>query len=233
MAVIPISRASMSVAPTPRASVPMPTPMSMPMPGQQSWVWDGSSWQWVDDPDCCPPPGWCPPTSGWAWCWCPPQQCPPVPPSPLPPPPLSGPIIGVTDGSSAAPGQVGEYISSSTSIAYAAYPAVTTQVVSALVVQPGDWDLWATMSMSTSFGGALFNLSPIPAGISDDLAAINAVTAAMTATAAEFNSLNAQAVRGNFSVPTLLAFNVNINQSFTSGLLAGTATLKVRGRRRR
>lgn len=139
-------------------------------------------------------------------------------------------ITGVTDGSNAAPGQVGEFITSSNTFSYAAYPANTTQNVSSLVVQPGDWDLNANMTTSTIIGGADFGLNPQPVGVSS---AMVAGESNISMTGTETAVLIAQAARASLTVPTLLAFTCHVYQNSVNTLPAGTATLVVTGRRRR
>lgn len=61
-------------------------------------------------------------------------------------PPYEGPIIGVTDGSNAAPGMVGEYLES---VFPASAPAMIEwgrpAVATTLNLTPGDWDVWGTV----------------------------------------------------------------------------------------
>jgi hypothetical protein len=142
------------------------------------------------------------------------------------------PLQGVTDGSNAKPGYIGEFITGVGSIAYAANPAVTTAVTSPLVVAPGDWDLWAFLLPSTEVGAMSFSLSPLPVGVSNPMQAASA-TFTPGVGASESVILNATPARGNFTVPTLLAFSVSVWQSTDASLPAGTATLTVSGRRRR
>lgn len=218
MAVTPIRR-QMSVVPA-SAPVPMVAP---PQPSQQDWVWDGANWQWSG---CCPPtPPPCPPPWWWSVAPCPP----PVAPPSLPPP-LTGPIIGVTDGSNAAAGQVGEFISAESSFPYTAYPNITNANLSVIIIQPGDWDLWASLQVSTAIGGALFYLSPIPTGILSTMASASVLSGMSIS---EVVSVTSSVARGNFTVPTLMAFYVSVDQATSSTLTAGTATLIVSGRRRR
>lgn len=218
-------------------------------------TWPPSPWPSPEDCDCrpCPP---CPPTPPSCFsaiakadaCWdqskamyeflskvitdifkCNPELIPSPPPSAG-----SGPITGVTDGSNAAAGEVGEYIGAITQISFAAYPQRTQTTVSPLVVQPGDWDLWASLYCSTEFGSVWFNLVPTPAGISNNLAGGNALGITTGVAQAELLAVViGQSARGNFTVPTLLPFQVTIDQSADAALLAGTAYLQVEGRRRR
>lgn len=149
---------------------------------------------------------------------------------------IKGPITGVTDGSDAAAGQVGEYISGSTDISFSAYPQITTTVVSPLVVQPGDWDLSASMLVGTTaasvpFAAASIILQPVPTGMSNNMR--GEIGSYANSNAQNYGMVIGQNARGSFSIATPLLFSVQINQNGASSLPAGTATLLVQGRRRR
>lgn len=151
----------------------------------------------------------------------------------IPPPPPSqgsGPLLGVTDGSSAAPGIIGEFIEGSGTFAYPGSPNITSGSISTLVAQPGDWDFWAYATFGPGpIGGAEFYLQPSPPGMSNDLLG----QAYTTGATGVYEAIIGPYARGSFTVPTLLAFFVNINNSLASSLTAGTMTLTVQGRRRR
>ena len=90
-------------------------PNTMPQSG--GWMWNGCAW--VPSGQC----GQC--GCGWdqCQCGCGGWQCQPCPPAGI-----RGPIIGVTDGSDAAPGEVGEWLQSTsggnvTTAAPAIFPA--------------------------------------------------------------------------------------------------------------
>jgi hypothetical protein len=142
------------------------------------------------------------------------------------------PFQGVTDGSDAKAGIIGEYIVMRGSAPYAAYPTNTTASISVGVLPPGDWNVTATMVSTTLVGSADFHLAPQPTGMSNEMWGVaNAFTSGGVS---EQNiSLNAQAARGSFSVPTLLAFTIDIGQSAAASLPAGTATVQVEARRMR
>ena len=145
---------------------------------------------------------------------------------PTPPPGVgSGHILGVTDGSNAAPGQVGEFIQSTTAVNYPA-GVLTQLVISSLVVPPGDWDIYGACFYSVPVGFFGFNLSPEPAGISND------IRGQVGASVVDLGGVIASMARGSFSVPTLLAFSVTVDQR-TAGLLSGVAYLTINARRRR
>lgn len=145
-----------------------------------------------------------------------------------------GPIIGVVDGSNAAPGEVGEFLSASGTYAYAAGVA-NTGTIALLNVPPGDWDMYAAATFTTLVGSVLFQLSPVPTGMSTGLAGFVGTFSAGTGMAADAESLVlvGQAGRGSFAVNTQMTFQVQVDQATTTGLLAGTMTLDMFARRRR
>lgn len=149
-----------------------------------------------------------------------------------PDPSAASSITGVTDGSNADPGCVGEFITGSQAINFAAAPAITQMVASPLVVPPGDWDLSAWMSFSGQFGMANMWVTPQPAGLSNNMAGyIGNLDPNVTFTN-NVVALRSVGARGSFSNPTVIPFYVQIN-NHVSGALAGIATLTVDGRRRR
>lgn len=194
------------------------------------WFWDGSQWCWWDRPGCPPPP----PLSAAMQA----QQAQtlttliaqavqnyfvqnPVPPAPR---------LGVTDGSVAAPGEIGEFITGSDILSYPINTTgVTIGMLSPLVVPPGDWDLIANLETSTNTGtGAYFMVSPIPAGLSNNMVGWYGIGGTGPSTIA-FQVMTGLPARGSFAVATALPFTVGIG----TPPAAGTATLLVAGRRRR
>lgn len=137
---------------------------------------------------------------------------------------------GVTNGQPAAVGQVGETVNFTTNVPYAAYPAVTTVTVFSGIVQPGDWDFWASLFVPTEFGGASFSLNPTPAGMSNGMQGEQLTAVMGTGVYAQIIGQNAF---GNFATAQAFNFQVVINQGTTTGLPAGTAQLQLQGRRRR
>lgn len=133
------------------------------------------------------------------------------------------PTVGVTNGTDAQPGQVGQWVSFMQSIGY---PATNTiQPLSMGVLNPGDWDVWgyATIPDNTDVIGYALQLNPVPVGFSGDLYAINS-----TAGAPEEVSLVTTTERALISVPTLVVFNVHTNST-----AAGTLSVWFNARRRR
>lgn len=65
---------------------------------------------------------------------------------PPPAPPLNGPIVGVTDGSNAAPGMVGEFVRIVSSNVIYNSGNNTDVGINSLNLTPGDWDVWGVAS---------------------------------------------------------------------------------------
>ena len=139
---------------------------------------------------------------------------------------LAQPIIGVTDGSDAQPGQVGEYVRFQAGVTV---PAIsqTTQVTLG-VLPPGDWDCWAWLTdFSVPVTTAQFYRAPPPPGFDDPL---NSVT--FTAGDAMVTTLVSVTTRALTSAPSLINFTVTTN-NVTPGPADGGAVLVFQSRRRR
>lgn len=146
---------------------------------------------------------------------------------------LIGPIHGVTDGSNAAPGDVGEFLSFTGTFAYQGSPNFSVGTISLAVIPPGDWDL--TVSASAGLNeGMSFNVQPIPTGLSNGMAGASAIfSTSGGGQGAENIVLIGQAARGSFSIPTLLPFSVSVNMVGTTGLPAGSMLMRLEARRAR
>ena len=131
------------------------------------------------------------------------------------------PLIGVTNGADAQPGQVGEFQSLQLNFNYPT--GSNTQVLTTLTLPPGDWDCWAWVTSSTVVNWLDFYLPTIPAGFSNDMqgflqdsaAAVSVVCIGKTA-------------RALISAPNLLAFTFTTNAPS-----AGSGIMQVEARRRR
>lgn len=140
----------------------------------------------------------------------------------VPPPPPSagsGPIRGVTDGSNANPGDVGEYIELSQNVNV---PATPTQIpVSIGVLQPGDWDcfLWVIYNAPVTSGE--FWLNPQPPGFSNAM-----YTFSFTGTAFDpaWMTVQSSLGRANLTAPTLVAITLMSNYA---GNAAAATTAQV------
>jgi hypothetical protein len=140
-----------------------------------------------------------------------------------------GPIIGVVDGSDAAPGEVGEFMTAIGTFNYAAGVA-NTGSITLINMPPGDWDFTISSSFTTLIGSALFELQPIPTGMSNSMFGLNGNFGAM---APETVIIIGQSARGSFAVNTVMTFLVEVDQAITAGLPAGVMTLRIEARRRR
>lgn len=111
----------------------------------------------------------------------------------------TGPIQGVTDGSDAAPGMVGEWVSLTQTMSYPAGGG--TQVYSMGVLQPGDWDMQAFCNPETDVSTLQFYLNPIPAGVEG-----GNLPGWFDGGGGDVQNVlvTSPICRGNFSVPTLL-----------------------------
>jgi hypothetical protein len=145
---------------------------------------------------------------------------------------LGGPIErGITDGSNARQGEVGEYVTGSATFNYAAAPATSTGVVVPLVLQPGDWDISGFILFSTLVGGSSAMLTPMPAGFSNDM--LGTIDLGATpSTAGLLSVLQLSTVRANVTVPTPLALTLTVFQD-VAGYTAGFATVTTEARRMR
>ena len=138
---------------------------------------------------------------------------------------LAQPIIGVTDGSDAQPGQVGEFVRMDQSFPFTAAPQ--SQVITMGVLSPGDWDVSAWLSVTTQVTGIQFLMTPVPAGFSDNLAQV-----LIANTDPEYYYPNSHLGRALTSIPSLIAFTVGTNSCVT-GPDAGTGYMTFAARRRR
>lgn len=144
-----------------------------------------------------------------------------------------GTSLGVTDGSNAQAGQVGEFITGSSQFSNPGYPNIMDTSVSPLIIPAGDWDITATMFLDPMDGvdSMSFKLNPVPQGISNDM--YNAAWTEGDAPVAVASHMVSIA-RGSFSIPTTLTFAININQHYTTELTAGLmTTLRIEARRMR
>lgn len=145
-----------------------------------------------------------------------------------------GPIVGVVDGSDAAPGEVGEFLTALQSVNYTGGTHIETSIT-LINMPPGDWDMQASASFSTHVGSVLFELVPIPTGMSNAMVGWMGVFSATASPAvdAEDLVLIGQSARGSFAVPTPLAFDIQVDQSTASGLPSGVMLIRIEARRRR
>lgn len=147
--------------------------------------------------------------------------------------PVYGPIVGVVDGSDAAPGEVGEFKFATGTFAYAAGTTAgvtSTGTINLINMPPGDWDFTISASFSDLITSALFFLTPLPTGMSNPMFGLNGNFT--MAGEAETVVIIGQSARGSFAVNTLLSFEVQVFNNATTEP-AGTMTLRIEARRRR
>lgn len=150
------------------------------------------------------------------------------------PPGATGPAgpsvmpMGVTNGSNAAAGQVGEFRNfTAPNINF----PTTLQTVSITPgsLPPGDWMVQAYAFISVPVTGAQMYLNPQPAGVFDSMGASLAVSGPG---AVENVTLVGTITRGNVTVNTPLTFSVSTN-NYGSGPSAGYISLRVNAWRMR
>jgi len=141
------------------------------------------------------------------------------------------PLIGVTNGQDAQPGQVGEFIIFTHAVTYPT--ASSTQVVTMGTLPPGDWDLWGAFT-ANQISGVSFYLNPLPAGFTTGMVGTLLVEGD-PGTGSGPSDLGGVVMtmpeRALTSVPSLLALSLSTNI-----LAGGTATagnLYIGCRRRR
>lgn len=119
------------------------------------------------------------------------------------------PLVGVTDGSNAMPGDVGEFITgeSTTSLT----PAQVFQAdVSPLIVPPGDWLLYASVEGRLGLGGSWWFVKNSPPGLSNGMQGSVGGTEGVVV---------GQPARGSFTVATPLVFVLNVTNLDAANLV--------------
>lgn len=134
------------------------------------------------------------------------------------------PLIGVTNGADAQPGQVGEWVQFIQNVTYTSAALSTTLTMG--VLQPGDWDCWLyATDFSGFYNDVNYTLNPLPAGFVGN---INAGNVQQSGTVASV-SIPSTTVRALTTVPSLIAVQLLINQIATGG--GGTMDMVFRARR--
>jgi hypothetical protein len=136
------------------------------------------------------------------------------------------PLIGVTNGSDAQPGQVGEFHAFTITVNFGT--GTVQQTINMGTLQPGDWDVWAWAQPGIVAPSVVedmsFYLFPQPAGFSNTLSG-----AIWDATSGgNLNVVVSSTCRASISAPVPLVFNF---ETITTG--AGNATFQVEMRRAR
>lgn len=78
------------------------------------------------------------------------------------------PVVGVTDGTEAQPGMVGQFIQNSVNVNFVANTNLQA-FVNVASLPPGDWDCWWNMGITAPIFGTQIYLDPVPAGFSGDM----------------------------------------------------------------
>lgn len=136
------------------------------------------------------------------------------------------PLVGVTNGTPAQPGQVGEFINIYVT---APYPVTANyaQAVTMGVLQPGDWDCAAYAYVDQAVTGMAYELSPAPPGVSNPMPGEFIVPAATVA-----GVVVTPLAQMLIAVPTLINFRVITNLG-AAGPSAGNVTIVFMARRAR
>jgi hypothetical protein len=137
--------------------------------------------------------------------------------------PLAAPLTGVSNGSAAAAGQVGEYLTANASSV--ALASNVTANVCTLNLTPGDWDIWGEMQLSgTGFSIAYSTISPgggLTIGGISQLQLLTANAAAWVSPLAAFR----------VSITATTTYTLTALAVFPSGTCAATGAVMARRRR--
>lgn len=133
------------------------------------------------------------------------------------------PLVGVTNGADAQPGQVGEWAETMVGITYPT--GSSTQSVTMGILQPGDWDVWAFFNPDQAISAVQFYLNPLPAGMMGGNLPGWFIAATDVNNALIISPVN----RALISVPTLFVFTL-ITQTTGAG---GPGQMVFLARRRR
>jgi hypothetical protein len=136
------------------------------------------------------------------------------------------PLIGVTNGSQAQPGQVGE-------VKLFEQVITTTGAIAQLLtvnmgnLTPGDWDVWAWAYYNTELGSVNFYLQPVPTGFFYNMQAFHIDNPGILD-----DVVVSPQVQGLTSVTVPLVFGFEFNQT-GAVVTGGTCAFFVAARRRR
>jgi hypothetical protein len=140
------------------------------------------------------------------------------------------PVQGVTDGSAALPGNIGEYMDFTVTQSVTLVASVSQIVNFNMgVLSPGDWDVMAFLTPSLELNVVTYVLSPQPTGFSTNMAASQATTAGPMQPEIWATLASARA-RASITVPTLIVFAVNLGSQVAS---TGNVSMNVTARRMR
>jgi hypothetical protein len=135
------------------------------------------------------------------------------------------PLIGVTNGADAQPGQVGEWYIQTQTVPVTGAIA-QTQTLS-FTMQPGDWDVWYWVGTTVYVNDLQASVTPPVAGIEGSTYTIIATTTG----ASEAVTIESPAFRLLTSVPVLIPLQIICNS--TGAGSAGNMEVQMTARRRR
>ena len=137
-------------------------------------------------------------------------------------------INGVTNGTDANPGQVGELVRLVQPFNYPSTPT-NGALVTMGFLPPGDWDCWGFATVNVNITSTQFTLVTTPPGFSDSLQTGQwlAVSGGAVLLAPSTNT-----VRALTTAESLITYSVDVNNAGL-GPAAGTMTLRFMARRRR
>lgn len=120
--------------------------------------------------------------------------------------------MGVTDGSDALPGEIGEFIQFGQTV-----PLPTAQTTFPLVMGAlgaGDWDCWVHCTTNIPLGNLMFVLNPVPLGFSDNMS-----TVAWVPGTTELLTQMSNIVRALIAEPVVISFDISTAANMGTNLI--------------
>jgi hypothetical protein len=145
----------------------------------------------------------------------------------------SPPLLGVTDGSYAKAGFVGETMFQQATGSFPNTQAFT-QSISTIILPPGDWNVSVFLQLVGAYTtGTYFYLNPQPAGISTSMRSVTGAISVVTGVDLTDQSITGNVAQANVKVPTLLAFTLVTNYGGATTQGTGTFIWETFARRMR
>jgi hypothetical protein len=143
---------------------------------------------------------------------------------------LNAPRMGVTDGSNALPGQVGEFLSGQAVYQVPALGAgISWSGIGGPITLPaGDWMCSAYGYTGVPYEGVFIGMVTMPPGLSTDMAGGLSLTAGAVGTV-----VNGVPARALVTTPTLLPFTLSVLGAPSAASVAGPFTIQVEAWRMR
>ena len=144
-----------------------------------------------------------------------------------------GPLVltGVTDGSNASAGSVGEYVSSTVANGTVSFSNGTPLNVTSISLTAGDWDVWGRLTFGS--GSIPSTLNSLSSGVSSVTSSFNEQQARFYTTAAQLNGYNTEGIppmtRYNLTTTTTIYLVGNVY--FSGGNVNGGGFIGARRRR--